>query len=761
MHRIGIISRKAYKNFGNILQLTALSETLKDLGYDPVIANYTYHGWRRPAAPAGIFRSVCRKVFHKLPHETPEKTAPELYNLERREKFRRFFEKWTCLSPPANNASELFMLAETCDAFIAGSDQVWAPMWYDSHYFLDFLDEDAKKIAYAASFGRESIDSPVIAEKMRADISRFAHISVREESGRRIVRDLVHREAAWVLDPTLLLPAEHYHKFEDPTCVPDAPYLLCYFLGGRRENWQRSRAIAEALGLKMAVIPYLIPDLDEGDLRFPEAGPADFLALFHHAAYVCTDSFHGTVFSILYRRPFTVFERNAQASQRMTTRIESLLHLTGLSSRFSQNGSMTPERCRQSVDFDAAFRKIESARADSLSFLIHALEQACAAPRRAPFRITNICCGCGACVMACPRGAISIQRDGQGFRAAVIDRGKCVGCGLCRKVCPFVHVSGTMIEDMQGLYAFKADAQTLQRSSSGGFSFALGEYLAHEGFSMAGCVYCDEERRAVHRVAAPEDAETRRAFCGSKYVQSDLEPVYAAIRAGVDRCLFIGTPCQTAAVAHVLGGGRENWVLVDLICHGVPTDALLEKYLTDLERRLGRAPRITFRDKRHGWNPQWIAVEGSGQRYASPASRDPFMRFYLTKNALRESCHECPYRRRSLADIRIGDYWGSRCRADREGVSMVAALTARGLRLIESAAASAGARCESMPVSDYAEGQPAYENPKMSFERTEILADLNDPSISLSQAYRKWFARQDRVQQLRGLYGSLKKKVRR
>ena len=762
MYKAGIVSRKNHRNFGNILQLTALCEVVKDLGYAPVIADYTYHGWLQPFKMPSPLRGMLWRLRAKL-RPSANRSMEELRNETRRAKFLRFYETRTPMSEPLTNAADLFAFSEACDALISGSDQVWAPMWYDPHYFLDFCPEDKKKISYAASFGTDRIPFPALEAKMARDIAAFAHISVREQSGAALVRRLTGREPAWTLDPTLLLEAAQYRQFEGSGCAPDRPYLLCYFLGGRPQNWRRARAIAKARGLTVAVIPYLTRDMSEGDIRFPEAGPEDFLELFHKAAFVCTDSFHGTAFSILYRIPFLAFERNARRSERMSTRITSLLELAGLQDRFVPGNALDEALPGTPIDFEEAHRRIAAARGQSLGFLRDALAQACSAPREAPWRVAGECCGCGACAAVCPREAITIRRDALGFRAAAVDAEKCVRCGKCRSVCPYASPRLTPVTDMKGLFAYKASAQTLARSSSGGFAHNLGEYLAEQGHAVIGCVYDAQNRRAVHRVAAPEDTALRAAFQGSKYIQSDLADAFAAIRGGMARGAFFGTPCQTAAVARMLGERRGDWVLVDLICHGIPSDALFEKYLDDLDRRCGtgKTPEVLFRDKRLGWRPSRMRVRGGSGSYGAPYPKDPFLRLYLLDFALRDSCHECPFRAASAADLRIGDYWGQRYKADNTGVSMVAALTDRGAELIAALSGLPGVSCSAHPARDYVEGQHAFTNPRVPAERGAVLQALNDPETSMAAIWRKWVVPRNRAQFLRGAAGRLKKALRR
>jgi len=221
---------------------------------------------------------------------------------------------------------------------------------------------------------------------------------------------------------------------------------------------------------------------------------------------------------------------------------------------------------------------------------------------------------------------------------------------------------------------------------------------------MLGCVYDAEGRYALHKAASPDDPDTRRAFQGSKYIQSDMTEVFKAISDGLESGLFVGTPCQVSAVSRLLGSRRKNWGLCELICHGVSSDHLWKKYLDhlDCEHHTGKAPEVCFRDKNYEWKPSHhITVNGNGSHYDSISYEDPFYQAFLSHLAMRDSCFDCIYRRHTAADLRIGDYWGPRYSSDKTGVSMIAVCTDRGMEILREMAAASNAMCIPWPKSDY------------------------------------------------------------
>lgn len=230
------------------------------------------------------------------------------------------------------------------DAFIAGSDQVWNPTFpFNSAFeFLTFAPPE-KRYAYAASFGVSAI--PPQNQKDYAEwLSQMREISVREEQGREIVSQLTGRSVPVHLDPTMLLPAEAYHEIEEkpPQPIPQK-YLLVYFLG---EITPEYRAFTQQLAGELGLPVLELSELPGTPLY--HIGPQHFLHLFHHASYVCTDSFHGTIFSILFRRRFTVFYRKNNDLP-MNSRIETLLQKTGLETRLF--GQLPPQASLLPIDY--------------------------------------------------------------------------------------------------------------------------------------------------------------------------------------------------------------------------------------------------------------------------------------------------------------------------------------------------------------------------------------------------------------------------
>jgi len=252
---------------------------------------------------------------------------------------------------------------EMFDIFIAGSDQVWNPHFHfnSAFEFLVFADEK-KRFSYSASFGVDAI-----AQQHRSDYSKWLKqmkgISVREEAGQNLVKQLSGRDAKIHVDPTMLLDASLYRAMEEKPKQPlPDKYLMTYFFG-RQEDDQKDfiKDLAEYKELNVLEVRD-----DKGSL-FYDTGPQHFLYIISHADYICTDSFHVAVFSILFSKPFTVFYRR-DADAPMDSRIDTLLHTFKLGSRLFGKLSVK-ESARNIMPYDEVSRCLSREREAAHNYL--------------------------------------------------------------------------------------------------------------------------------------------------------------------------------------------------------------------------------------------------------------------------------------------------------------------------------------------------------------------------------------------------------
>ena len=210
------------------------------------------------------------------------------------------------------------------------------------------------------------------------------------------------------------------------------------------------------------------------------------------------------------------------------------------------------------------------------------------------------CVGCHACFNICPVRAITMVENEEGFKYPQLDKQTCVNCGKCEKVCPALIGHPLTHDKSPEFYAVWNKENDIRRqSSSGGMFRILAEEIIAEGGVVYGAAF-DEANHLRHiRV---ENVDELGALMGSKYVQSDIGTMLGQVRADLRngrQVLFSGTPCQVAGLYAFLGGNHENLLTVDVLCHGVPSPGVFQRYLEGIG--VDGGCRIEFRNKDKGW----------------------------------------------------------------------------------------------------------------------------------------------------------------
>lgn len=302
----------------------------------------------------------------------------------------------------------------------------------------------------------------------------------------------------------------------------------------------------------------------------------------------------------------------------------------------------------------------------------------------------SLCTGCGVCEAVCPVSAIEMKRDDFGFTRPHIDDDKCINCGLCKRKC---IADGFKREtEVKGVYAATlSETDNLEKVSSGGAFWALARTILSKegvvyGAVMEG-VYSVRHRRADNK----DDAS---AFRRSKYLQSDMGDCYRRIKEDLEngrKVLFSGTPCQVAAVYSYIGE-NDNLYACEIICHGVPSGLVFEKYISELEKENDSSvTNIVFRNKKFGWGNNHYAIYfENGSVIEEPSVTNAFHSTYLAGMISRESCGNCKFSHLPrTADIVLADYWkyegelGDLSKG--MGVSLVVCMTDKGNRLTNDA----------------------------------------------------------------------------
>lgn len=371
MRKIAIITLNGYYNYGNRLQNYALQETLKTLGFlveTLVVNTRPQESYTLSIRIINLFiNSSAKEIMERLKYKIFLKKKIDMLNEKRSKVFKDFtyqYIKETDHVIYDDNIPD--NLRDKYDYFIVGSDQVWNPAYTNgsSIYFLTFAKRH-KRIAYAASFGVSEIEAEYL-DKYKKWISEMHFLSIRENDGAGIIKKLIGRDAPVLVDPTLLLTKEQWLSIAKRALnKPKGDYIVTYFLGGI-PDWYREQINRFAINKNFEIVN--LGDMNERESY--KAGPSEFIDYISDCSALLTDSFHGTIFSIIFEKPFAVFERIG--GRAMNSRIETLLSKFELNSRSIDKMSMEEDLLR--IDFSHIPYILETERKKSIDYLKNALD---------------------------------------------------------------------------------------------------------------------------------------------------------------------------------------------------------------------------------------------------------------------------------------------------------------------------------------------------------------------------------------------------
>lgn len=380
--KIGICACYATLNYGSMLQAYATQITINNLGYDSEFIVY-----RKSSSISYKIKQLPR-LFNKnllfdksiaLQKKLALKMHPEIKKKDkcRKEAFLKFSkEYYVKFSKEYIGYEELKKGAKNYDSVVVGSDQLWTPGGLATNFYnLMFVPDNINKVSYATSFGVSQI--PWYQKKRTKEyLERINFLSVREIAGAKIIKELTGRDANVVVDPTLLLSLEEWNERIPLKHIVSEKYIFCYFLGKNLKHRDIAKQLQQKTGLKIVCTPYLDSfvksDKSFGDYQLFDIGPNDFVNLIRGAEYVLTDSFHGSVFSIIYHKKFITLNRFSNGRQSRNSRIDSLCEVLGLSERRQCDDIFT--NMDAEIDYTIVDEKLDEIRKSSIEYLRKSLE---------------------------------------------------------------------------------------------------------------------------------------------------------------------------------------------------------------------------------------------------------------------------------------------------------------------------------------------------------------------------------------------------
>lgn len=385
MKPIGLVTCYFHHNYGSMLQAYATEMIMQQMGLPfQTIACKAPINYMQENKILYIIKKLLiadwKMRLGKMKIERAKKDNPEFAkNWEVRNKaFDLFAETFFHVSPYCKNREELTKMAENYSAFLVGSDQLWRTDSVEHGYYtLEWVPDHIRKIAYSTSIGVKEVPWFQV-EKNKRFMNRFDHIALREQSACDLVYKLTGRKVPVVLDPTLLFTGEQWMEIQQQEPLTEGKYIFCYLLGDNPLQREFIKRVKEKTGCKIVALQQLddyIPS-DEGFAdEAPYVGPREFLNYIRNAEYVFTDSFHCSVFSILYKKNFFTFSRFAEGAKQSTnTRIDNLLHITGLEDRRMTKDKTVDGVINYNGSFDGVDARLNAYRKSSMEYLHNALK---------------------------------------------------------------------------------------------------------------------------------------------------------------------------------------------------------------------------------------------------------------------------------------------------------------------------------------------------------------------------------------------------
>ncbi|EOS80737.1 hypothetical protein C817_01344 [Dorea sp. 5-2] len=676
MKRVGILTLyyKTY-NFGAQLQAYALQKAIQMKGYECEQIRFiwsieqTRFNYDTASVDQEAFEIFAQQIPHSRKIYTPE-------NLDE-----------------AN---------EEYDIFVCGSDQIWGiresmPVYVLPQMLLSFVQKNKKKIVYGASFGSADI-AENRKEILKCFFNQLDFISMREQSAVPVVESMTEKQVASVVDPVMLLSEKEWSDVakNGKMVCPKEPYVLLYNVSCNGELYRTAAEFTKRERIKLINLAYT-----EGIA----IGPCEFISLIEHAEYVITDSFHGSVLSVIFHKRFVTFGVDyINTSFSKNARAKDMLKICGLEEKFSYGkGEKWLEIMKMAVDYEAVDRKVSAAAESSIEYLEKALftsnveENKYKASQLLQEKVVNTgnCTGCTACTR-CGISCIRMGQDELGFYQPVFYHEKCINCGQCLKLCPVYSIKEDVGEKQSSVTAFALQAKDetlLERSSSGGAFAVIADYFLDNGGIVCGAIYDSESGfEVIHKCGNKK--RDLNIFQKSKYVQSKLDYIFSEIEQYLKdgkKVLFTGTPCQAAGLKSYLQKDYERLYTLDLICGGVTAPLLWRKYVDFYRENFGtnvfdmRFKGLGFfRD--NGKLAFSISHKRQGRECFYEKEEDLFlstrMAFY------NKSCYQCNFKGNCHeADLTIGDFVGFNMIApekdDNKGMSLVLIRNVKGERLLE------------------------------------------------------------------------------
>ena len=559
--KIGIITFNSAHNYGAVLQVWALQEKLKCKGHKVEVINYripSIDNLYRVYVPKRICKvSWVNKGIHQL--QWIHAWMNDRYKAVRYKKFEYFINHVLPTTKPYYSYDELLKANMNYDILITGSDQVWNGKYtrgLSAAYFLSFGKEETKRISYAASIGKDSFEEEekLVAKRYLADLD---YISVREEKARKAVEKLTDKPVELVLDPTLLLDRQAYDKIKKKTNFK-GDYIFVHNVHLTRID-SRLNAIVEKIS-EMTGLPVVNNRSDynfKNEIgKFNDGGPGEFIGVIEGAKYIITNSFHATVFSIIYRRNFITVPHFQNPD-----RMKYLLQMFDLQNHLIENVAKVPNDLKTlQIDYARVEKLKMKARMVSETYLENSIN-----------------------------GEKTVKQE--------IPQG--------------VHIKQTyLLNAIKSGRAYVDDKKILDICSGGAVAYAIADKVWKEGGIVVGTSY-DERQMPMYQIAEkPADAND---FFKVKYTGGRPEKIFGQIKQSLSdgrKVLFMGSPREIVAVYDYLKEDYSNFYTLEWRGNGTIMREIYDSYLRSLENLFhSKIKKLDWDNKTKSADTPFVCVE--------------------------------------------------------------------------------------------------------------------------------------------------------
>lgn len=658
MKKVGILSMQRINNYGSFLQAYGLKTMIESLGYETEFVDYHIEkSLIEEKTSKNRFSRNLKKGIETF--TAPGSLKNKLKYIKYKQNFKNKYIKLLGISSNYNYNPEL-------DSLVIGSDEVFNCIQSNDNvgYSLELFGKDNNArnlISYAASFGNTTLDK--LKQYNKTDeianyLKKFNSISVRDKNSYEIVKELTSISANINLDPVLMFDYKNKLNFKKNENLTEK-YMIVYAYNGRitKNESTKIKQFAKEKNLKI----YSIGGIQDCTDKFIDCEPFEIFNYFCNAEYIITDTFHGSIFSIVTNTDFsTLIRKSVKNSYGNEEKLSDLLCRLGLKNRISYDINETIKKLNSSIDYTDVNKIIVAERKKTMTYLKNNLS--------INLKCINInnsnCCGCGACSKSCPVKAIDMKEDEYGFIYPNVDRKKCINCGLCEKKCNYRNKIYSLDNKQEAYAAVSKNKEILESSASGGvFSEIALSFLKKNGI-VYGATFKKDERGCIvyhERIDSPSKLYLLQ---GSKYIQSSIMDSYEKVKDDLQsgkNVLFSGTPCQVDALKGFLNNKEyKNLFTIDIICHGVPNLKMFNDYITYEEKKyLKLIKNFIFRDKTKKMGLFYKIVFDDNSVVKRTSYNSSYYQMFLDSKIYRKNCYSCPYANLNrVSDMTIGDYWG-------------------------------------------------------------------------------------------------------